>query len=129
MITTISAGIIIDKTKAYLRMIRIISFVTNVLLLNSLWVLPLGNFYITLCIIGIAGSMLSILPVAFSFSVYLTHPVPPAVSNGLIMSGSQTFALVFSLCGGKLFLTSFYLGMSLFCGMALTTLIVTLCMS
>ena len=122
------SGIIIDKTKAYLTTIRIISIVGTLSLLNALWVIPYGNFYITLGLCSILGGMMCpILPASFSFTVFLTHPVPPAVSNGILMCGANLYAVIFCIVGGKLLLISFFLGASLFCVFALTTVVTTLC--
>ena len=86
---TFVGGVIIDRTKAYLIILRILSFTGTLSLMSAIWVVPFGNFYITAglcCILG--GVMCPILPASFSFTVFLTHPIPPTVSNGLLMAGA-----------------------------------------
>ena len=93
-------GIIIDRTKAYIKVIRVITTVCAIALLAGIWVVPSGNIFITLifgCLLGCF--MTPILPAGYSFSVHLTHPLPPAVSNGLMMTGAQTYTTLMSCIG------------------------------
>ena len=86
---TTLVGIVIDKTKAYLFIIRVISTACATVMFAALWIVPSGNLALTLlfaCALGFF--MTPILPAGYSFSVHLTHPLPPAVSNGLMMIGA-----------------------------------------
>ena len=68
-----------------------------------------------------------ILPASYSLSVYLTHPVPPAVSNGFLMCCAQVFSVIGVLIGGRLLAISFYYGASYFGFWAVTAVIVSFC--
>ena len=129
VLATFAAGVILDRTKAWLVAIRSISVLGTACLLSALWVIPYGNFYITLGLCAVMGAaMCPILPAGYSFSVFLTHPVPPAVSNGLLMAGAQVFSVLMSLVGGKLLAIDFLLGAGVFCVLALTTVVTSFCM-
>ena len=128
VIGTLIAGIIIDKTKAFLFALRFISTLATLSLISSIWIVPYGNFYLTLVLCTVLGfAMCPILPVGFSFSVFLTHPIPPAVSNGLLMMGAQIFSITFTLLGAKLLLIDFTLGALMFCILSASTIFLAFC--
>ena len=89
IISTALVGFIIDKTKAYLVVIKVIVWVVSFIFLLAIWVIPAGNIYLTVLLASLLGAFITpILPAGYSFSVHLTHPLPPAVSNGLMMTAS-----------------------------------------
>ena len=102
------AGLIIDKTQAMLGTIRTIATVVTVLLFIGIWIIPSGHFIGTLICAALLG--LFIVPsitACYTFTVHLTYPIPPAASNGLIMTGAHIYAITFSLIGPKMLKTSF----------------------
>ena len=123
------AGVLIDRTGAFLGAIRAISIVGAGCLLSAQWVIPYGNFYITLALCAIMGAGLCpILPAGYSLSVFLTHPIPPAVSNGFLMCCAQAFSVISVLVGGRLLAMSFYYGCTYFCVLAVTAVVAAFCM-
>ena len=100
---TAIVGIIIDKTKQHLLVIRVTTCVCSVGFFLMMWIIPSGNMFLTVTLSGILGTVMnSILPAGFSFSVYLTHPLPPAVSCGLLMAVSQLYTILMSIIGAAL---------------------------
>ena len=102
------AGVLIDKTQAMLGTIRTIATVVTVILVAEIWVIPSGQFIVTLVICSLLGFFIvPSITACYTFTVHLTYPIPPAASNGLIMTGAHIYAIIFSMVGPKLLETSF----------------------
>ena len=103
------AGVVIDKTQGMLGTIRTISTVVTVLLLAEMYVIPSKAFWPTLIVCGLLGFFIvPSITACYTFTVHLTYPIPPAASNGLIMTGAHIYAIIFSLAGPPLMKLSFY---------------------
>ena len=103
------AGVVIDKTQGMLGTIRTIATVVTVILLVEMWVIPSQAFWPTLVVSGLLGFFIvPSITACYTFTVHLTYPIPPAASNGLIMTGAHIYAIIFSLIGPPLMKVSFY---------------------
>ena len=126
--STALVGIIIDKTKEYLIVIKVITWMCSFAFLCAIWVIPAGNIYLTIFLAAIIGIFMTpILPAGYSFSVHLTHPLPPAVSNGLMMTASQLFATLWSIMGAALLNYNLKVGIATFLAWNLTALLASCC--
>ena len=87
VVGTILAGFIIDKTHAYIKIIRSICIVCTLTFLLCIWIIPSGSLPLTVFAIVFLGLFVSpILPAGYSYSVLITSPIGPAVSNGFMMT-------------------------------------------
>ena len=103
------AGVVIDKTKLMLGTIRTIATVVTIILLLEIWVIPSQAFWPTLIVSGLLGFFIvPSITACYTFTVHLTYPIPPAASNGLIMTGAHIYAIIFSLAGPKMMDIWFY---------------------
>lgn len=104
------AGVVIDKTQGMLGTIRTIATTVTIILLIEIWVIPSQAFWPTLVVSGLLGFFIvPSITACYTFTVHLTYPIPPAASNGLIMTGAHIYAIVFSLAGPKMMEISYYL--------------------
>ena len=70
---TVTAGIIIDKTQAYIKIIRLICIVCSIMAMLLIWIIPTGNLGLTLLSLAFLGTFISpILPAGYSYSVLIT---------------------------------------------------------
>jgi len=87
----------LDKTKRFLRTLQMICILSFAMDSFCLYAIPSGVTWIVLVTVSITGVvMISVIPTAYSFSVELTHPTPPALVNGLMLMFANLFALTFS---------------------------------
>ena len=91
---------LLDKTKKYLFMLKVILVGTFVCTIGYCFSLPSKNFFLV-CLNGSLSGLftLPILPVAFNFSVELTHPVSEAMSNGIMVTLSRVVGIVMTYIG------------------------------
>ena len=91
-------GFFIDKTQKHLLGIRIITISLGTLYLLANLIIPPGILVLT-CVFAFFAGMLNvpILPAAYSYATKQTGNMPPAVVNGLMMSGAQVYCLCSSL--------------------------------
>jgi len=108
--------------------IRTIATVVTVILIAEIWVIPSGYFILTLVICGILGFFIvPSITACYTFTVHLTYPIPPAASNGLIMTGAHIYAITFSIIGPKLLSISFELGVGILAFLCLIATIISYC--
>ena len=84
-ISAICVGLILDKTRKYLLLLRIVCFVSCALTFCLVYTIK----HFTLCVINLSllgGFMIPVLVIGYSFAVELTHPVSPALVNGVMVS-------------------------------------------
>lgn len=85
-------GIILDKTSKYKLMLFLVSLISMISVFCCLFTLKSGSvplFSINLMFVG--ASVISIIPVSYSFAVELTYPISEAMSNGMMIMVSQIF--------------------------------------
>jgi hypothetical protein len=90
-------GIILDKTKKYLLTLRVITGLSFVGSIAAYYLLPLENTllaYVMITIFG--GCLVPIMAVGFAFATELTHPVPPVLSNGIMLCFSNVASWMLS---------------------------------
>jgi len=103
VIGSIIVGIILDKTKAFLRATRLVCFLSCGMIAFTMYAWPTGVAWLAAISCFVSGFVMTpIIPISFSFTVELTHPTPPASANGLMLIVSKLVALLFSLFGGYL---------------------------
>ena len=96
-------GFFIDKTQKHLLGIRIITVSLAVLYLLGNLIIPPGILGVTCAFAFFAGMLnVPILPAAYSYATKQTGNMPPAVVNGLMMSGAQVYCLCASLAMTKI---------------------------
>lgn len=89
-ISSVAAGIFLDKTKKYLFMVRAIPWIGSLIFLLAIFVIPTGSFGGSLTIVVIGGIVcVPIIAVSFSFGTEVSHPVQPALVIGAMMSCAQ----------------------------------------
>jgi len=82
-------GIFLDKTQKFLAAVRTIVTVLAILFGCGCYLLPLGKFEVTCGVAVLAGLLnVPILPSTYGLSTKLVGNMPPAVVNGLMMSGA-----------------------------------------
>ena len=90
IVASVFTSAIVDKTKKYLLAFRILSFASLVVCLGALITLPLKKVFFANLNVALLGAFLvPVVPLGFSFSVELTHPVSEAMSNGIIALMAQ----------------------------------------
>ena len=105
------AGVIIDKTQGMLGVIRTIATVVTVLITGLTICIPSRHFYATLTLCSVMGFFIvPSITACYTFTVHLTYPIPPAASNGLIMTCAHVYAIFWSIIGPKTLRYNFYLG-------------------
>lgn len=76
----------IDKTKRFLLAYRLLSFAGLIIWMTMYITLPLGKtFWLSLNLGLLGAALVPIVPLGFSFSVELTHPVSEPMSNGVLV--------------------------------------------
>ena len=78
-------GVILDKTKKYLFIYRLICSIMVLAAIPVFWTLPsgrMGLFAPNICILGFF--LISTIPIGFAFSVEIAFPVSEALSNGVM---------------------------------------------
>jgi len=98
LIGCLIVGTYLDKSKNFKLAIRVLSIGLAIGFVVGIYVIPLGNFYITISF-GAVGGILNvpILPATYPYTVLISQPTPPAVVNGYMMTGAQLYAFIFSL--------------------------------
>uniref|UniRef100_A0A7S3I496 MFS transporter n=1 Tax=Favella ehrenbergii TaxID=182087 RepID=A0A7S3I496_9SPIT len=91
-------GVFLDRTKKFLTAIRAVVISIFCLFAVSPFILPLGLLWLT-CIFGFFAGLFNvpILPACYQYAATQTGKLPPAVVNGLMMSGAQSWAFTLSL--------------------------------
>ena len=91
-------GIFIDKKQKHLVAIRFIVIGMVVLYVGAIFLIPIGDLIVTMALAVFLGLFnVPILPSSYSYSTKLVGQMPPAVVNGLMMSGAQTYSFLASL--------------------------------
>lgn len=91
-------GAFLDRTKKFIFTVRLISFALFLVFAAGLFVLPMGNFWITCCFAMLGGfANVPILPASLQYASTLTRSTPPTVTNGVMLSFAQTFSFAGSL--------------------------------
>ena len=91
-------GFFIDKTQKHLLGIRFITITLAALYLVANIMIPPGILGLTCTFAFFAGMLnVPILPAAYSYATKQTGNIPPAVVNGLMMSGAQVYCFCASL--------------------------------
>ena len=76
----------VDRNKQFLRIFRILTFASWIGFTLFFASLPTKkNFWVTLNIAFLGGSMIPLVSLGFTFSVELTHPISEAMSNGVLI--------------------------------------------
>ena len=78
-------GFILDKTKRYLFIYRLLCTIIILVAIPVFWTLPSGHmglFAPNICILGFF--LISTIPIGFAFSVEIAFPVSEALSNGVM---------------------------------------------
>lgn len=97
VISTLAMGIILDRTKKYLLTLRIITVCSFFGTIVAYYLLPLENTLLAYFIITIFGfCLVPILAIGFAFATELTHPIPPVLSNGIMLCFSNVGAWMLS---------------------------------
>jgi MFS family permease len=90
VITSILAGCYLDKSRKYLLTLRTTIIASTVVTTLMIFLIPIGNVPIVITIIAVFGLVGGpILPVGFDFSIQLTHPIQPALVNGMLQMFEQ----------------------------------------
>lgn len=98
LIGSAGASFYLDKTQKYLQMLRISVFGTFISSLCILFTLPTQSTVLLSINIAILGLFLiPIIPISYSFSVELTHPVSEAMSNGVMVFFSQLVGTIITI--------------------------------
>ena len=127
IVGTVLAGLIIDKTHAYIKMIRIICSMCSVMVLLLIWIIPTGSLGMTMVSVAILGTFISpILPAGYSFSALITSPIGPAVANGFMMTFAQMYATLWTVVDAWLLTYNLKLGIAAIMIATITTLLTSL---
>ena len=91
-------GVFIDKKQKHLIAIRCIVIGMVLLYGSSVFLIPIGNLAVTGAFAFFLGlTNVPILPSSYSYATKLVGQMPPAVVNGLMMSGAQFYSFLASL--------------------------------
>ena len=123
----IGCGIILDRTKAFVKTNRIISALLTLLICGAPFIIPTGSVMLAciwVCCIGFF--MFPSFPSCIAFNVRLTHPIPCDVANGLMMSASYIYSSVWALVGASIFYYSFVIGVACLLASSIVALIAAL---
>lgn len=97
---------LVGRTRAYLTTTRIVVPLIGLCYLIFIWMPPthdsggLAGPYIVLGILGAAS--FSLMPMTLEFMVELTHPISPALTSTVALSGGQLLGGVFIIISGAL---------------------------
>ena len=90
VVSSFVVSTMVDKTKKYLLFYRVLSIASLVFAGGIAITLPTRKvFWVNINIALLGASLVPIIPLGFSFSVELTHPVSEAMSNGVIVFTAQ----------------------------------------
>lgn len=93
----------LDRTKKFLKTLKFILIGMLVSVSCSLFTLPSKSFTLILINCAVSGFFtISIIPVAFAFSVELTHPISEPMSNGVMIILSQIVGIICCYLGTAL---------------------------
>lgn len=88
-------GMYLDKTQKFRQAVRFISIGLFFMLTASMVILPIGSLWLTSLFAIFTGLLnVPILPSAFQYAVKVTVRMPPAVLNGLMMSGAMLWGFI-----------------------------------
>ena len=91
-------GVYLDKTKKYKSAIRFIAINLLILFLISTVLMPIGAFWLTCSVAVLLGIVnVPILPSSYQYAVKVSVRMPPAVLNGLMMSGATLWAVIVTI--------------------------------
>lgn len=86
LIGSFVTSVVMDKTKKYLTIFRVVSFGSLIITSGFYWTLPSGNMFILVPHVALIGAfIIPIIPLGYAFSVELTYPVSEVMSNGFIV--------------------------------------------
>lgn len=98
---------LMDKTKKYLLIFRIITFGSLFMTIFIYWSLPSEKMWLLDVNVGIMGILIiPIIPIGYSFSIELTYPVSEAMSNGFIVFIAQIVGTILTIVATKLSATN-----------------------
>ncbi|KAM7224155.1 Major facilitator superfamily domain containing protein [Rhypophila decipiens] len=106
LVTSAILSPLIGKKRAYLTTIRIAVPLIGLCYLIFIWMPKtykdggLAGPYVALCLLG--ASSFSLMPVVLEFLVELTHPISPAVTSTIALSGGQLLGGIFIIVSGAL---------------------------
>lgn len=123
-------GVFIDKKQKHLVAIRFIVIGMVVLYGGSMFLIPIGDLAVTGALAIFLGVFnVPILPSSYSYATKLVGQMPPAVVNGLMMSGAQTYTFLASLILTYLLGQDQLYGLAFFTGSFLVAMMFTLCIN
>jgi len=100
VISSMSVGIMLQRTSKYLITIRVVCLFTFLCFILAAIILPLGHFLPTLICCGILGiCLVPVIPCSMNFGQELTFPMAPALTNGILLMFGQLGGAVFGIIG------------------------------
>lgn len=100
ILSSFATGVLLDKHKTYLNLIRVLNFFTFFGVASTNYTLPSRSFPLLLGSSIFTGIfLLPQLSVGLSFSVEITHPVSEAASTGSLMLLSQVLGVAITFIG------------------------------
>jgi len=118
VMSSLSVGIMLQRTSKYLITIRIVCFLTLICFILSAVILPMGHFYPTCAICAVLGMcLLPVIPCSMNFGQELTFPMAPPVTNGILLMFGQLGGGIFGIIGEVLCNISPYYALALFVSM------------
>lgn len=97
MVTELLSGFWLDKTKRYLCTLRTTVIASTIVTGMLIFIVPSGNYALCAIGIGCAGFAIGpIMPVGFDFGIQLTHPIQPALVNGMLQMAEQVSEFLLS---------------------------------
>jgi len=100
VISSISVGIMLQKTSKYLITIRVVCFSTFLCFIFGGIILPLGHFSPTCIFCGLLGaSLVPIIPCSMNLGQELTFPMAPTLTNGILLMFGQLGGAGFGILG------------------------------
>lgn len=104
VMTSILAGVIIDKTGRLLMIIRVVCIGSTVCFCVLYIAFKIPETYVmALNMIACGSFLIPMIPVCISFAGEVTFPLPEAVSVGILMMAGQLSGLVFGFIGTFIF--------------------------
>ena len=100
LISSFIVSTVVDRTKKYLLIYRVLSVAGLIFGSCIAFVLPIKKvFWMNVNVALLGASLVPIIPLGFSFSVELTHPVSEAFSNGVIVFCAQLLGFLMTYLG------------------------------
>ena len=85
-IGAIVVGLILDKTRKYLLLLRVVCWASCIGSFTLIYTMA-ASFILCLINLTLLGAfMIPVLVIGYSFAVELTHPISPALVNGFMIS-------------------------------------------